>query len=48
MHTKRHLLALLALAGLGLTAHAQTAATDWPNKPIRWVVWISATLRFRI
>ena len=38
MHTKRHLLALLALAGLGLTAHAQTAATDWPNKPIRWVV----------
>ena len=38
MHTKRHLLALLALAGLGLTAHAQTTATDWPNKPIRWVV----------
>ena len=38
MRTKRHLLALLALAGLGLTAHAQTAATDWPNKPIRWVV----------
>ena len=38
MHTKRHLLALLALAGLGLTAHAQSAATDWPNKPIRWVV----------
>ena len=38
MRTKRHLLALLALAGLGLTAHAQTAATDWPNNPIRWVV----------
>ncbi|MHB1410046.1 MAG: Bug family tripartite tricarboxylate transporter substrate binding protein [Acidovorax defluvii] len=38
MRTKRHLLALLALAGLGLTAHAQTTATDWPNKPIRWVV----------
>ena len=38
MPSKRHLLALLALAGLGLTAHAQTAATDWPNKPIRWVV----------
>ena len=38
MHTKRHLLALLALAGLGLTAHAQPAAADWPNKPIRWVV----------
>ena len=38
MNTKRHLLALLALAGLGLTAQAQPAATDWPNKPIRWVV----------
>jgi tripartite-type tricarboxylate transporter receptor subunit TctC len=38
MHTKRHLLALLALAGLGLSAHAQPAAADWPNKPIRWVV----------
>lgn len=38
MHTKRHLLALLALAGLGLTAHAQPAAAEWPNKPIRWVV----------
>ena len=38
MHSKRNLLALLALAGLGLTAHAQTTATDWPNKPIRWVV----------
>ena len=36
MRTKRHLLALLALAGLGLTAHAQTAATDWPNKRARW------------
>ena len=38
MRTKRHLLALLALAGLGITAHAQPAAADWPNKPIRWVV----------
>lgn len=38
MPSKRHLLALLALAGLGLAAHAQPAATDWPNKPIRWVV----------
>ena len=38
MNTKRHLLALLALAGLGLTAQAQPAAPDWPNKPIRWVV----------
>ena len=38
MHTKRHLLALLALAGLGLAAHAQPAPTDWPNKPIRWIV----------
>ena len=38
MRTKRHLLALLALAGLGITAHAQAAAADWPNKPIRWVV----------
>ena len=38
MHTKRHLLALLALAGLGLTAHAQPAAAEGPNKPIRWVV----------
>ena len=38
MHTKRHLLALLALVGLGLSAHAQPAAADWPNKPIRWVV----------
>ena len=38
MHTKRHLLALLALAGLGLSAHAQPAAADWPIKPIRWVV----------
>jgi tripartite-type tricarboxylate transporter receptor subunit TctC len=38
MHTKRHLLALLALAGLGLAAHAQPASTDWPNKPIRWIV----------
>ena len=38
MHSKRNLLALLALAGLGITAHAQPAAADWPNKPIRWVV----------
>ena len=38
MHSKRNLLALLALAGLGITAHAQAAAADWPNKPIRWVV----------
>ena len=38
MPSKRHLLALLALTGLGLAAHAQPAATDWPNKPIRWVV----------
>lgn len=38
MHTKRHLLALLALAGLGQAAHAQPAPTDWPNKPIRWIV----------
>lgn len=38
MHTKRHLLALLALTGLGFAAHAQPAATDWPSKPIRWIV----------
>ena len=38
MHSKRNLLALLALAGLGITAHAQPAAADWPNKPIRWVL----------
>ena len=38
MHSKRNLLALLALAGLGITAHAQPAAADWPNKPIWRVV----------
>ena len=38
---KIQLLTLLA-AGMSLlaplAAHAQTAASDWPNKPIRWVI----------
>lgn len=38
MNTKRCLFALLALTGLGLTAHAQPATANWPSKPIRWVV----------
>eukprot|EP01137_Pigoraptor_chileana_P031701 Opistho-2@19946 len=30
--------ALALMAGLGAAPFAQAQTTDWPNKPIRWVV----------
>ena len=37
---RRHLLAatIALTAGLGATGAVQAQATDWPNKPVRWVV----------